>query len=297
MTQTRFPVLARRGIVHAKAAFEILVNTHDGRQQVLREYAFRLIGRLGASIIGFEGQSGRYLVESRDMILGRLAFESRGFDEEKLRQVIDRVGVRGTFVDVGANVGVTTIPAVCRFGYSRVIAVEPSPDNLRLLRAVLALNDIADMVQVVSAAASGERGVMQLELSPDNSGDNRIRMTEDDGIFAERDRATVDVDVVTLDDLDVDPSDVGLLWIDVQGHEGHVLSGASRLMAQRVPTVIEYWPYALQRANGLELLHTIIVNNFRTFTDLATGERHPVAAIFKLVEAYPGQSHTDLLLG
>jgi hypothetical protein len=52
---------------------------------------------------------------------------------------------------------------------------------------------------------------MELELSPDNSGDHRIRITSTDGAFGEAERVSVRVNVIRLDDLDVDPANVGLL--------------------------------------------------------------------------------------
>src|SRR5262245_2250230 len=41
----------------------------------------------------------------------------------------------GLLVDVGANIGTTTIPAVTTCGFEAAVAIEPDPDNARLLRA------------------------------------------------------------------------------------------------------------------------------------------------------------------
>jgi hypothetical protein len=128
----------RRAELHARRGVKFLLNYHGQRRAIRRGYAYRAIGRLGASIIGFDGPGGTYLVRSDDLILGRSAFEWQGFDEDKLGRVVEQVGAHGILIDVGANVGVTTVPALCRFGFEKAIAIEPSPDNLRLLRAVLA---------------------------------------------------------------------------------------------------------------------------------------------------------------
>jgi hypothetical protein len=62
----------------------------------------------------------------------------------------------------------------------------------------------------------------------------------------------------TLDNLDAEYqlgiSAGSLLWIDTQGHEGHVLEGAKHLIdCGRIKFVVaEFWPYGLERANGKE---------------------------------------------
>ena len=50
-------------------------------------------------------------------------------------------------------------------------------------------------------------------------------------------------------DVNLAPSEIGLVWIDVQGHEQlYCLAGATTLIEAGVPIVTEYWPYALARA-------------------------------------------------
>ena len=70
-------------------------------------------------------------------------------------------------------------------------------------------------------------------------------------------KATVTVPVRSVDSLVaeglIEPARLGLVWIDVQGHEAHVLAGAQRLLEQGVPTVIEVWPYGLARTDGTEM--------------------------------------------
>ena len=41
---------------------------------------------------------------------------------------------------------------------------------------------------------------------------------------------------------------IALVWIDVQGHEGHVLGGGSRLFSRPMPVVAEIWPFGLNQS-------------------------------------------------
>ena len=63
-------------------------------------------------------------------------------------------------------------------------------------------------------------------------------------------------------DLDLDTVD--LVWMDAEGHEGHVLEGARRLVAAGMPVLTEYCPYTLSRAGGLDRFHALVAERYET---------------------------------
>ena len=79
-------------------------------------------------------------------------------------------------------------------------------------------------------------GPVTLEMSASNSGDHRVQYVVPDH---EELRSTVAADGVRLDDLidqhRIHRGDIGLVWIDTQGHEGHVLDSAPKTLAARCP--------------------------------------------------------------
>ena len=78
--------------------------------------------------------------------------------------------------DIGANIGVTCIPAVNRGLVKRAIAVEPEPENFKLLKLNIILNNLEDKIETLNYALSSESDkFLNLEISNDNSGDHRIR--------------------------------------------------------------------------------------------------------------------------
>lgn len=152
---------------------------------------------------------------------------------KRLAVALDHVGPRrGVFVDVGANIGTTCLPALHVHEFRRAIAIEPEQSNARLLAANAALNGLSERITIHQVAASDRTGTLRLSIHPSNSGGHRV--TEGAG---------QEVAATTLDSLleaeGVSPADVGLLWIDVQGHELAVLRGAGSLLAARVPFVVE----------------------------------------------------------
>ncbi len=204
----------------------------------------------------------------------------------------------GTFLDIGGNIGTTTLYAMRSGKFNRGLCVEPEPENLRLVRLNMEANGLADQVVVRANAVSNKRGVMQLALSRSNFGDHRVVSTK-----AKAAQATIDVQVETLDDIlkaeNIAPEGVSLVWVDTQGHEGFVMSGAKTLIAKRVPFCIEFWPQILKETRGFELLLEIIERDFEKFVDLGAGDgsARPTSEIRAFAERFDGTMyHTDLFL-
>lgn len=280
----------------------------DVGPEVVRLGAFHGIRRLSPAVVANRGEY-RFLVSTADDVIGRTTFMKGAYDLDAMdtavalmtrhlgrNPVADRVAV-----DVGANIGTTTIPLVKRFGARRVVAVEPSPGNFALLECNTILNGVQQQVACVQAAVSSATGSVLLELSPTNSGDHRVRVIADPGRYDEHGRELITVDTAAVDTIldreGIDPAEVGLLWVDVQGHEGHVLESAAGLLKHGVPTLVEYWPYGLRRSGGLDLLHAQIGTWFTTVVDVLGGGRClPAADIGSLADVYADDGQTDLLL-
>ncbi|MBJ7471358.1 MAG: FkbM family methyltransferase [Solirubrobacteraceae bacterium] len=183
-----------------------------------------------------------------------------------------------TFLDVGANIGTASLCALVRQGAARAVLFEPHPSNLRLLRMNLAANDLTDRGTVCATAVSDAAGEVTFEESTDNIGDHRVRDTSATaaGALGEEHRTTITVPAVTLDEglsgAGVDPADVGLVWVDVQGHETHVLDGAADLLKTGAPWCVEFWPYGLDRAGALTRFIDTAKEHFSHAWDLGLPE-------------------------
>jgi len=158
-------------------------------------------------------------------------------------------GRQGTYIDIGANIGLTTIP-VAQNPNVDCIAIEPDPSNFRYLSTNIAVNCPHNNVTLHQVAAFSETGVIELELSPDNLGDHRIRRTSLHGIQDEHTRQTIQVKAVAIDNL-VKPAQLPLaVKIDTQGAEPFVIQGARRTLERASLLIIEFWPYGIHRMGG-----------------------------------------------
>lgn len=191
------------------------------------------------------GQTEHFVVSTADKVIGRELFLHGEYDFAKLQTALSILAQEGFpapthLIDVGANIGTITIPALKRGLMQTATAIEPHPGNLRLLRANLALNGQENLVTVLEQAIGDRSDVtLHLQESPDNSGNHAI---SSDGILVHSSR---------LDDVHLPPVP-SLLWMDIEGYEGHALKGASRLLATGIPIVCEFNPSFLKQSGGME---------------------------------------------
>jgi FkbM family methyltransferase len=158
--------------------------------------------------------------------------------------------------------------------FQRAIAVEPEPDNFRLLCANIHLNGLGPQIIAHNVALGArEQDGVSFELSETNSGDHRIRLSTDPGLFGEDRRETIRVKMMPLDLLipSYDPRRT-MIWMDTQGFEGHILAGARNALAARPPLVLEFWPYAMNRAGSYEpLKDALLAAGYSNFCDVKHG--------------------------
>jgi FkbM family methyltransferase len=153
---------------------------------------------------------------------------------------------RGTFLDIGANIGLVSIPLAERRRV-RCLAFEPEPRNFRWLERNIALHELGALFTTFNLALHSEAARLRMELSPSNFGDHRVRGVE----VAERGpkRTSIEVPAGRLDDL-VRVEDLPhpiVAKLDTQGAEVRVLRGAERCLAHIDQMICEFWPYGLRR--------------------------------------------------
>jgi FkbM family methyltransferase len=220
------------------------------------------------------------------------------FETELVRRLV-RPGQ--LFVDCGANIGWYSM-AVAGLDVD-VLAFEPEPRNLRLLRRNLEANGLAHRVDVRPCAAGAAPGVARLQRSSDNQGDHRMA--------ADPVGDTLVVDVVRLDDV-IGDRPVAVLKLDTQGSEVAILRGARRTLAAAAATptsvLLEYWPHGLATCGAsaeelISLLAPLVGSSHRCYEVIeTTAELRPrsladLAAMALDGDYSPeGQGHTNLLV-
>lgn len=262
---------------------------------------------------------GFMATHNADKIIGESIRLTGSFEEQHIEETINFLHESGflvhksIFIDIGANIGTHTIFAL-KNGFKKALCVEPDPDNFKLLRINQILNDVDSSCMNICAAASETAGSGHLETSPDNFGDNRVlsHVRPQDNVHAEQNWVVKDILKEKIDNIinlsKIDMNDIGLVWIDTQGHEGYVFGGGSALLKSPAPIVCEFWPYGLNRSGGYEMLRSALRASGRKVYDLrASLQQKTLVALnhdqmdtlfhqFLAQETPQASPHTDLLL-
>jgi FkbM family methyltransferase len=248
------------------------------------------------------------LVSTADRTIARSVYTSGDWDPLLVGttfRALDAFGepYRGrTFLDVGANIGVYALPAVSELGFARSVAYEPDPASFALLEMNIERNDLGDRVAAFNAALSDHAGELTLRLGNQNAGDNRIVGQADAGAAPRSN--TVTVPAFTFDEEvaagRIPLDDLGLVWLDVQGHEREVLLGGRTLLESNTPLVMEYATEMMDAATRRDL-DEMIADCFDVMVDigwctLTDRLRYQPASAVRRLPHDGRQIETDLLL-
>ncbi|OBF20447.1 methyltransferase [Mycobacterium kubicae] len=135
-------------------------------------------------------------------------------------------------VDIGADVGEFSIAMLS--ASRSVVAFEPRPAQARDLAAMFTA--VGAPVRVESVALSDQPGVTTMRVYESDPGRSTI---DSDNVLSDAGGgsvATIEVAVRRLDDLRLDG--VGLIKIDVEGHELAVLRGATETLTRDRPAIV-----------------------------------------------------------
>jgi FkbM family methyltransferase len=177
-----------------------------------------------------------------------------GFCEPASRAMRMLIGPGDVVLDAGANIGLFTVIAAGSVGpRGRVIACEPSPPTMKLLRWNVDRNGY-DWVDLREVALAEEPGRLELEVFAPGSGFSSFA-PEQAGAGTR-----VEVEVATLDEVAGDHLErTRLVKLDIEGAELRALRGAAGLLERARPDfIVELEPEHLERqGSSLEEVQTL----------------------------------------
>ena len=164
--------------------------------------------------------------------------------ERSYPNLLTKIKRGDTVIDAGANVGMfTVIASVLAGNDGHIISIEPDPENLRILKKNIELNNLKNVV-IVSKALYNEpekkikliqNGVMSKIVSGE----------------AKTDITSIDVETTTFDDIVVQTGlQPTVLKIDIEGAEKYAL-----LKAERMMTTINYLECEIHSKEDFDMLN------------------------------------------
>ena len=224
--------------------------SHPGRGLLLKA-AYNVTMARDAAFILVENVNGfRMLVSQHDKGIGKELRHYRVHEPTCTALLPSLLSPGMNVLDIGANIGYYTLLEARAVGSSgQIVAIEPHPDNLFLLRHNLHLNGYSH-VKVIQAAISDSRGTVRLFVSQ-KSNWHTICETRPNGT-----NRAIEVQAITVDDVSQSTAcTFDLLRMDLEGGELKALRGARNTLASARPKIVmEVHPKYLGRTGVMEIL-------------------------------------------
>jgi len=162
------------------------------------------------------------------------------YEYEVRRFLVRQIQSGSTVFDVGASIGICTVPLAIRLGqHGRIYAFEPLASNYETLLHNIKLNNLTNVVPVFAAVADQEGTIYMPDVDSGNC-----------SLASECDHHS-SVPALTLDTFTAQHGihSIDLMKIDIEGSETKALRGASRLLSSGAigQILIEFNPHWLKR--------------------------------------------------
>lgn len=210
------PVMSAARILKAHGPYALAV---AGYQRARALWSEKL---LGETLVRRRIHDFELMPDVQDPGLSRalLLYGTREAEHRAILASVLRPGM--TVLDIGANIGYYAVMELRLMGgRGQVVAVEPVPSNVELLRRNLILNGY-EQAQIIESAVSDSSGRRRLNLSSSSNlhSFHRVAGQERD---AQSDQ--IDVEVRSVPDIVRAVGPIDLMRMDVEGHEVEILAG------------------------------------------------------------------------
>jgi len=217
--------------------------------------------RRSALRLGFDFVLSRFLLISTEARVGRirkirfqggvqLCYRLNKGDLHSIREVWFDEAYRlpfedpsGTLLDLGANIGLTSVWLAKKYPIGRVIAVEPDSNNAALARRNLQLNAIQS--EVFEAAIGPQEGTARFEFS------NISNL----GKLSEKGVQVAMITVDTILEKSACPK-LGLVKIDIEGGEQQLFDGSLDWLKRTNAIIIEFHPSLVDHSRIIKTIES-----------------------------------------
>ena len=174
-------------------------------------------------------------------------------------------GQEGVIVDVGANIGIMSAHLGRRFPNNRIVAIEPMPDNVKVLKKVKKKLDLKN-IKVLSLAVGNEKGSVKMVL-PQNGKTKMQGLSHvvDEKMTEWNEGEEFEVELKKLDKI-FKSKVVNGIKMDVENYEYEALLGAEKIITKHKPVIyLELWEnqnrdHCFQFLQGLDYTAHVVKN-------------------------------------
>ncbi|MFS8046171.1 FkbM family methyltransferase [Rhizobium sp. BR 314] len=226
-----------------------------------------LVSALGPRVKSMTVDCGDHVMSfSPADYIGRKVFRKGHFERDHVDRLLSVLREHGllrkgsALLELGGNIGTQTCYFALSGVYGRIVSVEPDPRNFRLLSANIADNGFQAIVTAVNCAAGDREGQLDFYLNHKNHGkSSALRQSASDEQISVPVRPVADI----LAQAGVDPAEITLIWMDIEGYEPVACRSMLALMTRQVPLYMEFTPAFY----GKEQARAFVDNLARHYTE------------------------------
>jgi FkbM family methyltransferase len=254
----------------------------------------RLKQRLGKDVdsIIVNTANGKFAVDPADLEVGaklRLTGEY-GLDEIELLSSF--LGEKSSVLILGSHIGSLAIPISKQC--EKVVAIEANPNNYKLLRTNVLLNNCAN-ITTHNIAASDKKETIQFQLNTVNSGGSKRLPIHNKYIYTYDNPEVIEVQAYSLDDY-LDDQRFDVVLIDIEGSEYFAMKGMPSILANATTLIVEFLPHHITNVAGITFDEFIsnIPSHLKKLTIPSKNQTYPIDVGFNtLLEMFNSGSGDD----
>ena len=246
--------IVKRAIRRPGGAMRAIGNPREAFRRMKWE-AYRRDGHTELLPVDLRDIDVRILVDPQDEGISEDLFVYRYREEHATRLFHSWLRPGMTILDAGANIGYYVLVEADAIGpKGRILAIEPAPRNVEILRANVALNDLESQVDVSHGAVGDADGKATLHLA---NRSNLHTMTRAETMDEYVDFVgTTDVPLYRIDSFlkqkGVDPRTLDVIRMDIEGFELQAFDGMRETIAaaERLIWFVEIHPKLIKQTAG-----------------------------------------------
>ena len=219
----------------------------------------------GSIVVSVNNISGRYEIDSRSHLLKEILIKKE-YEPHIVQRIKQNAPVNTDAINIGANIGFySNLLAELINNDKKVLAIEPTPGAFKLLEANIKRNNNCNKIIAYNGIATDTPGLSTMNIIEGKEEYSSVGVISH---FAVEKENVIEVGVQgdTIDNLvkkfNLQP---GIIVMDVEGFEFHVLTGAIETIRKFKPIIITELSDELLKnlnSNSLQIVELLEMNDY-----------------------------------
>ena len=224
-----------------------------------------------------------FIINSSDKVNSKKIYSNLSFPQfdelKKAKNLLQKENINiENLIDIGAHFGNISIPAVTEKYFKSAIAVEPVPENYKVLRKNIEVNNIENKVKTFNNFIGQKEAEIEIYSFKNNPA---ASLKIEDKSFLKKYKTTYNlknIKKVLVKQIHIDAVLKGadfkktIIWSYCQGDDIDIINSSKYIKSEKIPFCLPISGFMLQKNNSnLEsFLNQLIESNYKKFVNLSS---------------------------